>query len=430
MKHFFRTVVVRVLTIEAAILLRRTRPIVIAITGSVGKTSTKDAIYAALKQHFRARKSEKSFNSDIGVPLTVLGLPNGWNNPLIWLRNIVDGFFAAFFARSYPEVLILETGIDRPGDMQRLTQWLQPNIVVLTRLPDVPVHVEYFASPEAVVHEKLKLVSALRPDGILVYNHDDPIIERERHAFHQRQIGFARYLETDVTARGDETVYQDDRPVGVSCTYRVQEQAYEVTIADTIGTQHIYSVGAALAVATALELPIPQVVQSLKSLRTPNGRMRLIPGIKGTLLIDDTYNSSPIAVEYALQALGELRYLKRKIVVLGDMLELGKYANEAHKQVGALVPGVADQLVTVGVRARGIAAGALAAGMDEAAILQYDDSRRAGRELQQFIQPGDVILVKASQSIRAERIIEELMAEPERADELLVRTDPVWRRIA
>ncbi|MFW6209996.1 MAG: UDP-N-acetylmuramoyl-tripeptide--D-alanyl-D-alanine ligase [Patescibacteria group bacterium] len=430
MKRAFRSIIVAILTFEAALLLRRKTPTIIAVTGSVGKTSTKDAIYAAIKQHKTARKSEKSFNSDIGVPLTVLGLPNGWSNPFIWLRNILDGFLTACFSRSYPEVLILEAGIDQPGDMQHLTAWIQPSIVVLTRLPDVPVHVEYFSSPEAVVAEKLQLVSALRSDGVLVYNHDDPIIERHRGEFHQRQIGFSRYLESDVTARGDRIKYQDDRPVGVSCNFQVQGQEYVVDIADTIGTQHVYSVGAALGVAHALGLPIEQVVQSLKSLRTPNGRMRLVPGIKGTTLIDDSYNSSPIAAEQALQAVGELRYAKRKIVVLGDMLELGKYANEEHKRIGSLVPRVADRLLTVGVRARGIAAGALQAGMDEACILQYDESRRAGYELQQLIEPGDVILVKGSQSVRTERIVEEVMAEPERAEELLVRHDTGWLRIA
>ena len=154
MKNLFKSIVVNILVFESKILLRRHHPTIIAITGSVGKTSMKDAIYSILKRHYSTRKSEKSFNSDIGVPLTVLGLPNAWNNPFLWLKNIIDGFFVAFFSKDYPEYLILETGIDRPGDMSKLTSWMKPDFVVLTRLPDIPVHVEYFSDPQAVIDEK------------------------------------------------------------------------------------------------------------------------------------------------------------------------------------------------------------------------------------------------------------------------------------
>ena len=141
MKEIFKKFVVAALTFEAQVLLKRTRPKIVAITGSVGKTSTKDAVYAVLKEHVHARKSEKSFNSDIGVALTVLGLSNGWNNPFLWVKNIFDGALHALFQSNYPKVLILEMGVDRKGDMKRLTQWIKPDVVVVTRLPDVPVHV-------------------------------------------------------------------------------------------------------------------------------------------------------------------------------------------------------------------------------------------------------------------------------------------------
>ena len=428
MKELLKSIVVRILTAEARILLKRHQPIIVAITGSVGKTSTKDAIYMAIKNHISARKSEKSFNSDIGVPLTVLGLPNAWNNPLLWLRNIIDGFLTAFFSRTYPEVLIIEAGIDRPGDMERLTKWLIPNIVVLTRLPEVPVHVEYFESPAAVVTEKMKLVHAMKPDGVLIYNHDDALIQSQLKEVLQLQVGFGRYLETDFMAREDKTVYKDDLPVGMKFTLVHNGERHKVTVEGTIGTQHVYSCCAALAVANQLNINIVDAVTSLQSLQTPNGRMRLVRGIKGSVIIDDSYNSSPIAVEQALQALHELTYAKRKIVVLGDMLELGKYSTDEHKRIGQLVPGMAQVLLTVGIRARHIADGALSAGMDEAVIYQYDDVLRAGRELQTSLQPGDVVLVKASQGIRAEKIVEEVMLEPEKAAAVLVRQDRAWDR--
>lgn len=406
------------------------KPKIIAITGSVGKTSTKDAVYAAIKNHTYARKSEKSYNSEIGVPLTVLGLPNAWSNPLVWLRNIIDGLFTALFAKDYPEVLVLETGIDRPGDMTQLTKWLKPDVVVLTRLSNVPVHVEYFSSPEAVVAEKMQLVTALKPDGLLVYNNDDTIIQAELPNVLQRRVGFGRYLPTDFTAREDRVVYQDDRPVGMEFSLLRHENSYQISVRGTIGTHYVYSCTAAAAVADELSVPIDAAAASLCELQGPNGRMRIIPGLKGTVLIDDTYNSSPVACEQALQGLKEIAYATRKVAVLGDMLELGKFSADEHRRIGALVADAADVLVTVGVRAHTIAEGAMAAGLSEQNIFQYDDVMRAGKELQTMLKPGDVVLVKASQSIRAERIVEEVMAEPEQAERLLVRQDTAWRAIA
>lgn len=430
MKEILKSIVVYIITLEAALIIRRHKPKIVAVTGSVGKTSTKDTIFAAIKNHTYSRKSEKSFNSDIGVPLTVLGLPNAWNNPFMWIRNIIDGFFSACFSRSYPEVLVLEAGIDRPGDMERLTRWLKPDIVVLTRLPNVPVHIEYFPTPEAVVEEKLRLASALTEEGVLIYNHDDTMIEEKLPEVLQRKIGFGRYTETDFTAREDKVVYRDDIPVGMEFKLEHMGQSHKIYINGTVGTQHVYSCSAALAVADELSIPITSAVESVQSLVTPPGRMRLLSGIKSAQIIDDTYNSSPIACEQALMALGELSYTKRKIAVLGDMLELGKYSSGEHKRIGGLVPAAADILFTVGVRAHQIAEGAMAAGMTEKHVFQYEDAARAGRELQAIIHSGDVVLVKASQGIRAERIVEEVMADPEQAAELLVRQDTTWLTIA
>lgn len=426
MKESFKSLVVSILNTEAAILLKRKKPTIIAITGSVGKTSTKDAIYAAIKNNVSARKSHLSYNSDIGVSLTILGLQNAWNNPFLWLVNIVEGLFIALFTSSYPEVLILETGIDRPGDMEKLTTWIKPDIVVLTRLPDVPVHVEYFKSPEEVITEKMKLVSAMKPDGVLIYNNDDSIIQQQLGGVLQRQIGFGRYLETDFIAKEDSVVYHDDQPVGVDFVLHHKDNDYKIHIKNIVGSQMVYACSAAMVVASELGIGLKDAVKSLKSLETPNGRMKIIKGLKSSVIIDDSYNSSPVAVEQALEALKEMKYAKRKIVILGDMLELGKFSSDEHKKVGALVSSVADILLTVGIRARQIAEGALVTGMSEKKIFQYDDVARAGRELQSIIQPGDVILVKASQGIRAEKIVEEVMAHPEKASDLLVRQSTAW----
>lgn len=427
MKTFFKKAVVAILTLEAKILMKRHKPTIIAITGSVGKTTTKDAIYAAIKNSVPARKSEKSFNSEIGVALTVLGLSNAWNSSFFWFKNIVEGLVIALFSKNYPSVLVLETGIDRPGDMERLTAWLKPDIVVLTRLPSVPVHVEYFSSPEAVVTEKMKLVTALKSNGTLVYNADDTIIQAQLPEVLQRAIGFSRYLESDFTGSQDRIVYADDIPVGMEFTLTHGPESTPVKIDGTAGTQQVYAVAAAAGVASVLGISLADVAGAMKDLKSPPGRLRLIRGIKATTILDDTYNSSPTASEQALQTLGELKYAKRKIAVLGDMMELGQFSSVEHERIGHLAAGIVNVLITVGVRSQKIAEGALENGLSEKTIFQYDDAISAGRELQNMLQPGDIVLVKGSQSVRAERVVEEIMADPDSATQLLVRQDEEWK---
>jgi UDP-N-acetylmuramoyl-tripeptide--D-alanyl-D-alanine ligase len=164
--------------------------------------------------------------------------------------------------------------------------------------------------------------------------------------------------------------------------------------------------------------------------------MRIIDGIKGTTIIDDSYNSSPAAVMSALETLEELNVLGspaqsaragRKIAVLGDMAELGEYSERAHKSIGAKASQVLDVLVTVGVKARMIALGALEYGMNESNILQFDDSRKAGKYVESILSSGDTVLVKGSQSIRTEKAVEEIMARPENKENLLVRQEKEWQ---
>ena len=430
MKDFFRKIIVLILTIEAKLLLRRHKPIIIAVTGSVGKTSMKDAIYSVIKKHVSARKSEKSYNSEIGVPLTVLGLPNAWHNPFLWLKNIVDGLYIALFSRTYPAYLILETGVDRPGDMDRLTAWVKPDIVVLTRFPDVPVHVEFFSDPEAVVAEKMKLVTALKPEGVVIYNHDDEIITRALKDIRQQAIGFSRFLPSQFVAGEDEIFYTDDQPAGISFVVTHLTETEKVRVNGVIGLQLLYTYTGALAVGMQCGISLKDAAYALGEHQPAPGRMRVIPGLKGSVIIDDTYNSSPAAAEQALRTLKELKHTKRKIAVLGDMLELGRFSAREHERIGEIVPQCADVLFTIGIRAQKISEAALAHGLSEAVIFQYEDAARAGRELQAYLQPGDAVLVKGSQGIRAERVVEEVMQEPDRAPELLVRQDDAWRAIA
>lgn len=430
MKSLLKSAVVSILTFEAKLLLERARPKIIAITGNVGKTSTKDAIYQVLRDHISTRKSEKSYNSELGVPLTVLGLENAWNNPFLWAKNLFDGLFHALWPVRYPEVLILEMGVDRPGDMKRLTAWIKPDIAVITRLPDMPVHVEHFASPEAVTAEKLILLQVLSPDGTFIYNHDDEKARAAARQVRQASLGFGRYAPTDFTASGDGIVYQNSVPVGFKFSIADKRGAAEFLVPGAIGIQYTYNFAAAAAVASLFNISLQECADSLSRQTPAPGRMRLIDGLKQTTIIDDTYNSSPVALEQALLSLGDLRGVKRKIAVLGDMLELGRFSVEAHKEAGKSAARTVDLLVTVGVRAKSLAEAAVEAGLAKEQVLRFDDSRQAGREIQTLIEPGDVILVKGSQGMRMERVVADIMREPNRAEELLVRQSPVWRAIS
>lgn len=433
MKAIFKKVVAALLTFEAKLILRKYKPKVVAITGSVGKTSTKDAIYTVLAPHVYVRKSEKSFNSEIGIPLTILGRPNAWNNPLRWVENLLDGLVLILFRSEYPEWLVLEVGADRPRDISSVAKWLPIDIAVITRLPDVPVHVEFFDSPEEVIEEKASLLRGLKSDGSFIANADDPKVLALRDNVPGQSTTFGFSLGSDVMGSHLSLLSQKEGrglPVGISVKVQYEDspEAGELQVLGTMGAQSVLPLLAALSVGRALKFPLAVSLEALSKHTPPPGRMRLIPGLKDSLIIDDTYNASPAATSAALDALLLVGKSNRTIVVLGDMLELGRYSVEQHKEVGKKVAEVAHMLVTVGFRARDIADGALNAGMPESSVFQFEDAGKAGEYLQDILQAGDVILIKGSQSIRMERTVEEIMLEPEKAEELLVRQEEEWRK--
>ncbi len=427
MVAFMRSVVVFILTWEARLVLHRHKPRIIAVTGSVGKTTTKDAIYAALSQTHHIRKSAKSFNSDFGVPLTILGLESGWSDPWKWFVNMIDGAFV-IFSNQYPKWLVLEVGADRPGDISSIARWLRPDVSVITGVPDIPVHVEYFNSPGEVLKEKRALADYLKPGGTLILNGDEARMRMLQNSFRGTSVTYGFDERNTYAAVGEQIVYEDAVPVGMSCKVIRKGGSLELMVRGALGRPRIYAALAALAVAETIGADSDAVVRGINAWEPPPGRVRILKGIKGAIIIDDTYNSSPTAVLAALDTLKSVQ-AKRRIAVLGDMLELGRYSAEAHKHAGERVAETATMLRTVGFRARAIAESAQDAGMKESKIMQYEmnEAERAGQELKKELKAGDVVLVKGSQSMRMERTVLEIMAEPMRAEELLVRMDPEWK---
>ncbi|MBI2612759.1 UDP-N-acetylmuramoyl-tripeptide--D-alanyl-D-alanine ligase [Candidatus Kaiserbacteria bacterium] len=430
MYDFFKKSIVFLLTWEARLVLSRYKPKVIAVTGSVGKTTTKDAIYATLSSTLHVRKSEKSFNSDIGVPLTILGLENAWRNPFLWAFNLVQGFALVIRRVPYPAWLVVEVGADRPDDIRRIAKWLRPDIAVITGVPDIPVHVEFFRSPDELAHEKRALAEHVKEGGMLILNGDDArMVELCKEFKNVTTFGFGKQNRFSASHQG--ILYEKGKAIGTRFRLVHSGLAIPVSIIGALGRARTYAALAAFAVAEVAGVESSSVTRALAAWTPPPGRMRVIKGVNGSTIIDDTYNSSPAAALSALETLKEVKAPPsggRRIAVLGDMLELGRYASEAHRSVGMRAAACADMLLTVGFRSRAIGEAALDARMPEANIREYEhtEARRVGQELRNEVREGDIVLVKGSQSMRMERTVEELMAEPEKAVELLVRQEPEW----
>lgn len=426
MRETFKKIIVQILKLECQLVLWKYKPKIVAITGSVGKTSTKDAVYAVLAKVAYVRKSEKSYNSQIGLPLTILGIQNGWNNPYIWFKNILVGFWLFLWPHKYPKWLVLEVGVGKPGDMKETASWLRTDAVIITAIGDTPVHIEFFESRKHLIEEKSGLIQTLKKDGILVLNADDEAVIGMKTKTKCALVTYGFGGEPTLKATSENVLYENNVPVGVAYKVDVGGNSLPVLIEGVFGTNHVYATLASLALSVGLKLNILDAINSVKKYDVPPGRMRLLRGLNDTLIIDDTYNSSPYACESALKTLGEIKCTGKKIAVLGDMLELGKHTEEAHKNIGRVAEGNCDILVVVGPRAKSIKEGALSMTMKQDTIHEFLNSREAGDFLKSFIQKGDVVLIKGSQGMRMERTVEAVLLDIENKESLLVRQDKEW----
>ncbi|OGI62480.1 hypothetical protein A2818_01115 [Candidatus Nomurabacteria bacterium RIFCSPHIGHO2_01_FULL_40_12] len=431
MKIIFKKIIAYILQIESRLVLSKYKPKIIAITGSVGKTSTKDAVYAVIARLSYVRKSEKSYNSEIGLPLTILGIPNGWNNPLAWLTNIFKGLWLVIYPHKYPKWLILEVGVGKAGDMKRTASWLKTDAVIITAISETPAHIEFFSSRAHLIEEKSKLVKTLKKDGLLILNADDEdVLGMKIDKHHIITYGFRK--SSDILGSGDSILY-DNAGIPEGIIFRVDEggNSFPVVIEGVFGRNHVYASLGALALSSGLKFNMLSAVEALKNYDISPGRMRLLPGINEILIIDDTYNASPFAARAALKTLGEVKGKEgqsRKIAILGDMLELGRHTQEAHRNIGKIAKEYIKVLIVVGPRARTIKEGALEAGMEEKNVFEFPDSRQAGEFIKTFVQKGDLVLVKGSQGMRMERVTEAILLDQENKNKLLVRQDEEWRK--
>jgi UDP-N-acetylmuramoyl-tripeptide--D-alanyl-D-alanine ligase len=426
-----KKIVQKILYILARAVLKKYKPGVVGITGSMGKTSTKEAVFAVLSSKFRVRQNIKNYNNELGVPLSILGSESGFKSVFKWLGVILHGVrLILFHDDKYPQILVLEMGADHPGDIKYLTDLAPCKVGVVTGIG--PAHLEFFESIDKIVKEKRIIVSHLSQEGFAVLNRDDEKVYEMRDKTRARILTYGFNAESSVRAQEDSVLGDGVDIKGVNFKLSYSGAVVPIFIPWILGKQHIYAALAGAAVGITYGMNLVEISQSLKNYKAPKGRMNLISGIKKTLIIDDTYNASPIPTEVALEVLQSIKLPAeddKKFAVLGDMLELGGFSEEGHKQVGrAVVKSGVDYLVTVGERSRDISRAALEAGMNEDRIFNFPTPEEAGLFVQGKMKQGDVVLVKGSQGMRMEKVVKELMAEPLLAHELLVRQDPEWAR--
>lgn len=388
-------------------MIQKHEPGVIVVTGTVGKTSTKEAIYTVLKKYRRARKSSGNFNNELGVPLTILGDWQKIEGKYFWQKVICLSILRLLLRFKYPELLILEYAADKPGDIKYLLDIAKPQIGVLTAVGDIPVHVEFYSGPEAVAREKAKVVESLSVMNFAILNYDDDIVfnMRDRTRAHLMTYGFGDGATVQIT--NFETRMEADRPAGIAFKLNYAGSFVPVRLDGCFGKAQAYAAAAAACVGIAFGLNLVKIAEALLEYEAPPRRGKLVEGIKHAWIIDDSYNASPLSMEAAIHTLKDLK-ASRKIAILGDMLELGKYTNEAHEHIGELVPKVFDILVTVGTRAKFIAEGAKENGMAQKNIHSFDTAEEAQLEVQKLMRKGDLILVKASRAIGLDKVVEEI----------------------
>lgn len=413
-------------------ILDKYKPDIIGITGSVGKTSSKEAIAAVLESKFVVRRSVKNYNNEIGLPLTIIGVEKTPGNSILgWLAVILKAKKLIFKRdKSYPEILVLEMGADKPGDIEYLTGLAPCKVGVLTFISHA--HTEFFKTLKKIAQEKRIIISHLRRDGFAVLNFDNELVMQSAGTTKAEVVTYGFKEGADLRAT-DINIFTDEQtgwPAGLNFKVLYKGSVVPVFLPGVMAKSAISAALSGLAVGSIFGVNLVEGAQALNKMEGLPGRMRLISGIKNTLIIDDTYNSSPEAAKAALEALAQvvIKEGAERYAVLGDMLELGTETENSHRELGFKVAELGvDYLITVGEAAKYIAQSAKEAGLDEHRIASFADSKEAGRFLQEKLKPGDVVLAKGSQGGRLEKLVKEVMAEPLEAAKLLPRQGKEWK---
>lgn len=349
---------------------------VVAITGSVGKTSTKDMIASVIEQKYKVHKTQGNYNNAIGLPLTILGLKN-------------------------EEVLVVEMGMNHLGEIDYLTNIAKPTIAVITNIGTS--HIGNLGSRENILKAKLEILNGLQAQGTIIINRDNDLLQRwekEDEKYHKLTYGIEE--KSDVMA-------EDIKIQETESKFKIKEEnkTYEVEVPIS-GKHFIYNSLSAIAVGKILEIPMEQIIKGIKNFKLTNKRMDIQTIEEEITVINDSYNASYDSMKASLEYMHKLAG-KRKIAILGDMLELGKFAKQLHQKVGEeVVKNEVDLLITVGPLAHYIAEEAIEKGMKNQQIIEFLTNKEVVSYLKQNMKKGDIILLKASNALNFTQILEEL----------------------
>ncbi|MEK7275807.1 MAG: UDP-N-acetylmuramoyl-tripeptide--D-alanyl-D-alanine ligase [Chloroflexota bacterium] len=357
----------------------RLKPRVVGVTGSVGKTTTKEMIAAVLGTRFRTLKSEGNFNNEIGLPLSLLRLTEAH------------------------EYAVLEMGFYQIGEIALLCALAQPHIGVVNNI--YAVHLERAGSIEAIAQGKGELVEALppAPDGLAVLNYDEPLVMSLAARTPARVMTYGLDPQADVWASDIVGLGLD----GIRFQLHYEREVLHLRF-PMLGRHSVHTALRAAAVGLAEGLTWQEIVEGLQGIEARSQlRLYAVTGPGGSLILDDTYNASPESMIAALNLLKEMD-ARRRVAVLGDMLELGEFQEAAHRRVGQRAADVADQLIVIGKLAAIIADEAQASGLRANRIVKLDDRDSAQAYLRENLRAGDVVLVKGSHGMRLDKMVNAL----------------------
>jgi UDP-N-acetylmuramoyl-tripeptide--D-alanyl-D-alanine ligase len=360
---------------------RRSGAVVVAITGSAGKTTTKELTATLLEGHRNVFRNRGNLNNHIGLPLSLAELRTG------------------------PDVAVVELGMNHKGEISALVALAEPEIRVWTNVGNA--HIGFFASRDEIADAKGEILEGARPADRLIINADDPLIVARAKSFRGRVVTFGVSEGADVraervTSRGIE---------GTDATVRTAKGSFDTRV-PLVGLGNLLNVLAASAVAIELDVPLEEIARRISGLRPAARRCEVVRQANGITLIDDSYNSSPAAL---LQSLAALRATEaeRRAAVLGEMLELGDHAITLHEECGrAAADARLAWLVTVGgAPASAMAMAARAAGMAPDAVEHVATAEQASDAAVARVRPGDVVLIKGSRGIGVDRVVTRMKAE-------------------
>ena len=419
----------------AKLILWRYQPMVIAVVGSTGKSSTKEAIYYALKNDFQVAKSTSNLNTEIGLPLTIIQGYDAKKNLFLWLANIFHTLGLIILKRkNYPKIWVLEMSEDQPHLVSYLARLCRPKIGVISWIGEIPVHAEFHQSAKALQEEIQQLVSFLPQDGTAILNYDNSLSLEAREKTKAKVItyGFNNGAEVKISDYS-LTMDKDLSKIGMALRLEYQGSYVPIKLTGIFGQAQAYALAAGAAVGLALGLHLVAIAQSLENYKLLKARTTLLQGIKNTWIFDDSYNSNPDALRVTLEIYHDLVStirkeniydLKRRVLALGDMRELGKYSDEAHQQAASQIIDKADILIAVGEKMKITIEECLKLGFPQENIFWFENSFDAGKKAKELIQAGDLFLVKGSRGIHLEQVTLAIMQEPEKAKDYLSFEEP------